>query len=645
MTNLIYNSLQILLLTFFTGVIPSQTFAQSSKKAEKKYIKARSLIKKDQYDKAVVFLNKAIRLDPSYSLAYLYRAGIYQNQKKFDLAVPDYQKSIDLSPDQDPKVYFTMGVCQRAIKKYSDASESFQQFLNKTDPDNNRYRLAIKYLETSKFTDDAIKNPVHFEPLRLSENINTNWPEYLPRITADGKIMIFTRRINGQEDFYLSVATDTGWSESAPIKGLNTKENEGAHSISADGRKIFFTRCEAEDSYGGCDIYFTQKIGDHWTIPENLGSQINSRFRDFQPHISADEQTLYFCSNRPRGLGKTDIWYSKRKHNGDWGPAMNMGEPINTAQEDESPFLHADGVSFYFMSKGHTGLGDFDLFMSRKDNNGYWQKPINLGYPINTAGNEGALFITLDGETAYFASDRGLDIEKGISNDRKTDIFQFQLPQKVKAQKVTYVNGTVVDAETKAGLSAEIYLYNLSLAKHYSIKSDKSGKFLITLPAGSNYNLTAENEGYIFYSENIDLSEARDIYHPYELEIKLQQIGISLTQPEKKPIRLDNIFFKSGSADLLQPSIIELDRLRGLLVNNPEIKIRIIGHTDNLGSTEDNQTLSENRAKSVYTWLLRQAISPDRLEYIGFGESMPIDTNDTPEGRRKNRRTEFLLLE
>jgi len=184
----------------------------------------------------------------------------------------------------------------------------------------------------------------------------------------------------------------------------------------------------------------------------------------------------------------------------------------------------------------------------------------------------------------------------------------------------------------------------LSLAKHYSIQSDNIGNFLLTLPAGSNYNLTAEKEGYIFYSENIDLSETRDIYDPYELEIILQQIAIAANLPEKNPIRLDNIFFKSGSADLLQPSIIELDRLRGLLENNSEMRIRIIGHTDNIGTTEDNQILSENRAKSVYTWLLRQAISPDRLEYTGFGETIPIDTNDTPEGRSNNRRTEFLVL-
>lgn len=634
----------VFVFTLIAISLPIHSFAQSTKKAEKKYQKARSFMKKDQYEKALKSFDKAISLDPSYSMAYLYRAGIFQNQKKYNKAIIDYKNSIELSPDQDPRVYFTLGVCQKAVNNNSDASVSFQQFLKKAAPSNSRYKLAQKYLKTSQFTDQALKHPVQFEPIRLSENINTSWPEYLPRITADGKIMIFTRRVNGQEDFYLSVATDTGWTESAPIKGLNTKENEGAHSISADGRKIFFTRCEADDSYGGCDLYFTQKSGEHWTNPENLGAQINSRFRDFQPHISADEQTLYFCSNRPQGLGKTDIWYSKRNLNGKWGPAINMGEPINSAQEDESPFLHADGVSFYFMSKGHTGLGDYDLFLSRKTETGNWQNPENLGYPINTAGNEGALFIGLDGKTAYFASDRSLHEKDDLSNTRKTDIFQFQLPEKVKSQMATYVEGKVIDAGSRVAISANIFLYNLSLAKHYSIQSDNTGNFLFTLPAGSNYNLTAEKEGYIFYSENIDLSETRDIYHPYELEINLQRIDIASNLPEKKPIRLDNIFFKSGSADLLQPSIIELDRLRGLLENNSEMRIRIIGHTDNIGTTEDNLILSENRAKSVYTWLLRQAISPDRLEYTGFGENIPIDNNDTPEGRSNNRRTEFLVL-
>ncbi|MEM1119933.1 MAG: OmpA family protein, partial [Bacteroidota bacterium] len=314
-------------------------------------------------------------------------------------------------------------------------------------------------------------------------------------------------------------------------------------------------------------------------------------------------------------------------------------------------FFHPDGKTLYFMSTGHQGMGGYDLFVARKGVEGKWKSPQNLGYPINTKGNEGALFITLDGQTAYFTKD-GLpedDLAK-ITARKQPDIFTFEMPVALRPTPVTYVKATVKDATTTeklANASVEV----IDLATNETIatsKTDRLGSFLACLPMGGNYALNVNKEKYFFHSENFELIETSTSQEPFLLKIKLQPIPIAdvADKPVKtEPIILKNVFFESGSAELKTISLIELNKLKTFLEDNGQLHIQINGHTDNVGTDADNLKLSENRAKSVVDYLIEEGITTARISYKGFGESQPIDSNDTDEGRKNNRRTEFITVE
>ncbi|MDP6909861.1 MAG: OmpA family protein, partial [Flavobacteriales bacterium] len=344
-------------------------------------------------------------------------------------------------------------------------------------------------------------------------------------------------------------------------------------------------------------------------------------------------KTLYFASNRADGEGGTDIWITHLAPNGEWTLPRNLGETINTPHAEETPFIHPDGKTLYFTSDGHVGLGQKDIFVTRKDADGNWSSPINLGYPINTWKDEMGLFVSASGETAYFSSDR----EGGFG---KLDLYSFQLYEKVRPEKVTYVKGRIKDKVFGKPISARLQLIDLATSEVIvESASDKiTGNFLVTLPVNHDYALNVSKDGFLFYSEHFSLSQNENENRPYTLNVDLQPIKFG------EKVVLKNIFFETASYSLLPESKVELDKLVGFLDNNPSINIEIGGHTDNIGKPEDNQSLSENRAKTVREYLIAHGIDADRTEHHGYGESQPIDTNDTSTGRANNRRTEFKVL-
>jgi len=362
---------------------------------------------------------------------------------------------------------------------------------------------------------------------------------------------------------------------------------------------------------------------------------------------------LYFSSNREGGKGGRDIWLTYRRASGRWAKPINLGTNVNTTADDESPFYHPDGNTLYFMSTGHPGMGGYDLFLSRRTADGNWGTAENLGYPINTKGNEGALFVTLDGRTAFFTND-GLKLDAAAKDLRNAknqpDLFTFDLPPAARANPVTYLKATVKDASTQKRLpEATIELIELATGTILSTSTtDTKGNFLTCIPLGKDYALNVNKTNYLFHSENFALSETATQEEPYLLKINLQAIPekeVVVTDIEKpKPIILKNVFFESGAATLKSTSLVELNRLHSLLVENPNLNIQINGHTDNVGTDSDNLRLSTNRAKAVQDYLIEKGIAPNRLKYKGFGENQPIDTNDTATGKRNNRRTEFVLF-
>jgi len=376
-----------------------------------------------------------------------------------------------------------------------------------------------------------------------------------------------------------------------------------------------------------------------------MGKVINSISWDAQPSLSSDGKKLFFSSNRQDGYGGNDIWMSTRTDTSGWAPPKPLSTEINTPGNEESPFIHPDGHTLYFRSNKHIGMGGYDIFFSRYiDSTNTWTPAKNIGYPINTKGNEGAMSVSLDGKKAYFVSDMAyLD---NMSN-ANLDIYSFDLYESARPMPTTFVKAHITDSESGAALVANYSIEPLKRKlRKISGKSDIKGNFTTSLPTNTDYAFFVEKEGYILYSGNFSLEGIQDVTDPFVLEIQLSKVPVveeETPKVELKPIVLNNIFFESGSATLKMESDIEISRLAQNLRRNEGLKIEIHGHTDNVGTDEDNMRLSEERAKSVMQALIEKGILSSRIAARGFGESNPIDTNETEEGRKNNRRTEFVV--
>jgi len=610
-----------------------------------------------QPKKALAQIEKALEEEPNFMDALLQWSNLKYDLGNLEQAEKGFEKVIAIDSNFSENAFYNLGLIEWKQNKFAEAATHFQNYLEANPKSSRRIAKAQDYSRNAQFAAEAIKNPVPFEPKSLGPNINTPRAEYLPSLTADGETLIYTAVVRGQEDFFISKKEAGKWQKGRPMESLNTYLNEGGQSISADGKFLVFTACNRRDGLGSCDLYFSEIKKGRWTPQKNIGSPINSSAWESLPSVSADGKTIYFSSARKGGQGGKDLWVSYRRPNGQWGNPKNLGAVINTKKAEQSPFIHPDGKTLYFMSNGLPGMGGFDLFYSRKQADGRWGKPQNLGYPINTKGNEGALIISLDGKTAYFASDIANLQENdssfdNIQSDGTTDIYSFELYEAARPQPVTYVKATVFDSETQQRLSAKVEFVDLATGNvHASAVTEEDGEFLVTLPIGKDYALDVSKEKYLFHSENFALTQDMESDQPFLLEIGLVPIpemttaGSGETPPPKsQPIILKNVFFETASAALQPQSVIELNHLKNLLEKNPNLNIQINGHTDNVGSEEDNQKLSENRAKAVNDFLVENGINPNRLTYKGFGETQPIDTNDTEEGRRNNRRTEFEVV-
>jgi len=496
-------------------------------------------------------------------------------------------------------------------------------------------------IQEFEFRKNAYANPVDFSPERLDTNINTTNSEYLPAFNADASVMIYTTRNtegdNIHEDLYVTLLQeDSTYSQGQVIEELQTEENEGAHTFSKDGTILIFTACDRRDSRGGCDLYITFLKADSWSEPRNLGPAINSRYWDSQPCLSADNKTLYFTSKRPKGFGDNDIWMSQLKDIGGWGAPVNLGPTINTKGNEQSPYFHPDNTTLYFESDGHIGMGKSDLFISRREND-EWSDPINLGYPINNEYHQGALFVDVNGNNAYYAS------EDTSSTILHLDIYKFELPEEHKPLANTYFKVNVIDAVSKKPIVALVELRNLVSGSASVQRTNQNGSSMSTVTPG-NFSVNVNKEGYVFHSENILIEQGTRNLEPKTFNIELYPIAEEAVTVKSEPIILENIFFESGSSTLLESSNYEIEKLYQLLTKNESMKIQIIGHTDNVGSDGDNMTLSDARAKSVYEVLVEKGIDKSRISYTGMGESKPIADNNTPEGQKTNRRTEFIII-
>ncbi|MEI6765453.1 MAG: OmpA family protein [Bacteroidota bacterium] len=638
-------SILILYIIYNSNLFAQEFFLTSkSKKAKKYFTSAMDYYVARDNQNCLAELGKALKADPYFIEAWMLTGDVNSDLKDFDKALEAYNKAIELDPDFFPRNFYNIGKIEFAMGLYNEAKEHYEKYLTYPKPNVNLLDKINRELKSCDFAIEAMKHPVDFEPEGMSDSINTPDGEYSPSLTVDEQTLIYTKlsprneytigKNPFEEDLYISKRVDGTWLKGRKMgPPMNTHGNEGAQCIAPDGKFMVFTGCNRDDGYGSCDLYISYRENNSWTVPVNMGPVVNSGQWDSQPSISPDGRVIYFSSARDGSKGNMDIWYTTRGNDGQWGTPVNIGDSINTVYPEMSPFIHPDNQTLFFASSGFTGMGGLDIYYSKRKENGGWSKPVNLGYPINTYKDEAYMIVNARGDLAYFASDKP-------GGKGKLDIYTFKLADNLRPKPVTYMKGIVFDKKTGKKLDARFELIDLASSQTIITSNSDAvtGEFLVCLPTDKDYALNVSKDGYLFYSENFSLIVEKDRLDPFLKDIPLQPIEAGET------VILKNIFFDFDKAEPKPESQAELNKLVNLLIKNPQMKIEIGGHTDNKGTAEYNQQLSESRSKAVYDFLVAQNIDKKRLSYKGYGMTKPIATNDTEEGRALNRRTEFKVM-
>ncbi|MEL6534954.1 MAG: OmpA family protein [Bacteroidota bacterium] len=637
--------LKSLLLVFLCSFIflPSfsQSYSSTNSRAIKAYESGVESSRSRQFGKAIEAYEKALKRDPEFWEAHLALGNTLEVLFDTTGALPHWLAVTDLGGD-DRRVANTrhkLGMYYLRTRQLEEARAQFEAFLQMSTQVPTLQPSVEKGLAQIDFIRDAKANPVPFEPIILPAVLNGFDLQYFPVLNVLQDQFIFTgRRTNDpreDEDIYISRKTPDGWSEPESISpNINTPlQNEGTCTISADGRTLIFTSCQRRDVVGSCDLYVSYKRGEEWSTPRNMGRRINTPAWETQPSLSADGRTLYFVSRRRGGYGNSDIWVSRLQTDNTWGHPENLGPTINTPEDDLSPFIHVNGQTLYFASKGHLGMGGFDIFKSERQRNG-WSQPENLGYPINDESNQQALFITGDGLRAFYGKET-LSQTRG----RLSRLYTFQLPELARAAvPSTYVFGRVLNAETGRPIGAWVDLIDLeSDSVLGKVRSDPiTGEYLMVLNGGAEYGLFTQSKGYLYNSLSFNF-EQQATPVPVNQDIYLEPLE------NGKSVVMNNVFFDTDSYALREKSKPELNLAIGILRDNPEVRVEIAGHTDDVGSDTYNQELSLNRARSVYEYLISKGVPRQRLRFRGYGEAQPRFPNDSEANRQSNRRIEFVI--
>ena len=617
------------------------------------------------YRAGIDFLNKALEKDPLFWEAHMFAGEYCEIIGDYTNAITHYESALSINPNHSPSgsTFFYLANLQQAVGEYEKSIKNIDIFVRNRNANQELVKQAYGIRDNCEFALKSIKNPRTFNPINVGAGINTADPEYFPTITVDGKTILFTRRINDdrvlgpmkeQEDFYVSELSDQIWGKAMPMPmNVNTINNEGAPTIGADGRSLVFVACpdgsgenygEGRTGKGSCDLFFTKKLGAKWMNPINLPGNVNSSNWETQPSLSADGKTLYFIRGL-RGRNDTnnsDIYMSKLLSNGTWSTPERLSDIINTPFHEESVLIHPDGKTLYFASRGHTGMGGSDLFISRMDAKGNWGTPENLGYPINTMYDENSLMVTADGEIAFFASDR-----KGGFGD--LDIYYFEMPEEFRPTKTLYFEGIVYDVSNRNPVPGKFQLIDIKTGTEVIVsEADKlTGEFMVSLPLNREYALNVSYPGYTFFSQNFNMT------NPEGLEaIHMDVPMVPITNGT--PTLLANVFFDLGKSTIRPQSFVELNKLYDFLVNNPTLSIEIGGHTDTRGDDKENLKLSNDRAKAVYDYVIAKGIVANRISFKGYGETKPVisdlEISKLPSEEEKemshqsNRRTEYKII-
>ena len=634
-----------ILFLFVSSLSFGQYESSSNKKADKYFRQAKYELGIRDFDEAKRLFEKAIAKDPSFVGAYMQLATIYQMFGKGEEKVSLYEKVLELEGGTTPyfQIYFDLAKHALGEGKYDDVKKFCKLYLASKATNKTKRGFCEEINENAEFALKSIQNPKKIEPVKLPYPLNEFDLQYFPSLNVDGSEIYFTRRLSSKpeskEDIYFSEKLkDNSWSEPKSISNRINKqgENEGTCAISTDGNTLIFTSCgQNKNNFGRCDLFVSYKKEGKWTKPENLGKNVNTEYWESQPTLSFDGRILYFVSDRPNGFGGRDIYKSYKIDDENWSKATNVGSVINTKKDDIGPFLHPSGDRLILASDGRLGMGGFDLYYSVKSQEyGEWSEPKHFGYPINNHKDQISLVILSDNSKAFYSEDQ----KEGKAY--YSYIYSFSLPNEFKPQKrENYLVGHILDSKTKKPIEAELRLMNIkSDSLITSTHSDPiTGKYSIVLKEGQEYALFISSPSHLFKSihlSDLNMTQEKGVELDFSLESVVKNASVDL----------QNIFFKTAKYSLKEKSQTELKQVATYMKENPNLKVEISGHTDNVGDEQFNFELSMKRAKSVVDFLIKQGVSKESLRYIGHGQTKHIDTNETKEGRQKNRRIEFKIL-
>lgn len=652
--------IRIILVLFFILLLTGEgmvTMAQNTctvvldKKDQKIFETSLAAFRRGNYVQVSQAMRDLTIRYPEMAEAWFILGSCYVKRQNSDFGQAEryFRKVLELCPDYDPYVHYYLAEISYSKEDYQGTVQHLTDFLRdvekiKTDDDYNR---AVSLLDYSKFYLEMITHPVPFNP-EVVEGISSPENEYLAILSPDNQIALFTRekkilpdrnsllRTAGyKEKFMFSILDYQGnfpVGEEMP-EPFNVNDNEGGPTLTADNNLLYYTVCQYDkvNHYLNCDIYYSEYKNDEWQEIKNAGSRINKPMSwESQPSISTDGTVLFFVSDRPGGHGGYDIYKTTRSGNNEWSPPVNLGPLINSSGNEKSPFIHPDGKTLYFSSDGWMGMGGYDVFYTRLQDDGNYRKPENLGYPINSPEDEVGFFVSTDGTRGFFASNK-------LKEQGGWDLYSFDLYDKARPEKVLFIKGKVKDENSFEPVKARIELRNVETQKVNEVSLDSTtGKYVAVTSFENDYIMTIKKEGYVYeskYISRIDLT----FKTPATVDMEIQPIEL------EKSYRINDIYFAFNSYELTPESKVVLDQLTEFLRLNNSLSIQIQGYTDAIGNDAANLILSENRAKSVYDYLITNKVPASRLTFKGFGENQPLATNDTEEGRAMNRRTCFVI--
>lgn len=624
-----YKPLLILFISSIFAFFSNESTAQDNAAFEKLYNQARDFYRSGNHKQAIIAGKKANAIDDTHYNTHLILAYSYEEIDSVNAEIFHLKKALEIT--DIPEANYWLGEAYHKLGSYSEALYYYNRYKDYPFISDKRKLIMACKMADATFKIQSLKEIISFD----SEVSNSD--QYWPVSSTDGKELLFEpvgkeSKIPFENSFVSAMEEESADNS----KNLDTKVNvENQNSSMSEPEIVFFSACNRPDGLGDCDIYFSRIVDGIWSEAENAGPALNTEFAELQPTFSSKNKVLYFSSNRPGGKGENDIWSAKLTRFSEegvpvWGSIENRRE-MNSDGNEISPFFDSKSQNLYFASNARIGLGGFDLYQSLAAASGSVQKIKNLGYPINTDADELGLLVTYMYDTAYFTSAR--DKGNGL------EIFAFNLTRGLHTDPSNYMLIKLINKKTRQAISADIELVNLTpgSTEVRMEKLNEKGEKIIRIHPNRNYQINIAENGYMFYSKQILQQTTNTLEDPVVLDIELDPIEMGAE------IDLYNINYQTNSFAIIPASEPELKRLVDFLAKNKTVKVEIQGHTDSTGDPASNLELSELRAKSVADYLVRNKISISRLVHKGYGDKMPVATNDTEEGRSLNRRTTIKI--